>query len=149
MIRQIESVNCLKDVQASDVVSEETYGAHSRCFEWREKASSIIIPQCHSAKVRTFNSSSSSNPLKCEDGVVKIKLESGINVVCRYDKEVVDLDDNYEFVCPKIADFCTDWTHRCPLDCNGNGICTGTKTCICFEGYTGDDCVSLCFDNDL
>jgi leishmanolysin len=54
MIRQIETTNCLKEVetQGSGGVTEETYGAHSRCFEWREKSGDKnIIPQCHVAKV--------------------------------------------------------------------------------------------------
>ena len=35
MIRALDSSNC--QIASDEVSGEETYGAHSRCFEWKEK----------------------------------------------------------------------------------------------------------------
>lgn len=58
-----------------------------------------------------------------------------------YEGQTVLLDSKYEFVCPRISDFCTDWEKRCPMDCSGNGVCLKNNKCFCFPGYTGLDCV--------
>lgn len=134
MVRPIGSVSCLKSIP--DEVQEggeEMYGPHSRCFEWRKTGQTDLIPQCHLGK--------------CEDGVIKVKFKNGKQLTCFFEGQVIKLDSTYELVCPSPQDFCTDWTNRCPLDCNSNGLCLLNNTCHCFSGYSGEDCVSLNLKN--
>ena len=109
----------------------EEYGAHSRCFMWRKKGD--------------FNGQkyAECNLAKCNNGRVKIKLKSGNYHTCMYDGQEVNTGTDYVILCPNAADFCTDWAYRCPMDCNGNGICMNNNKCFCFLGFGGADCVSF------
>lgn len=55
MVRSLSSTSCLKDLPNEITPDpEEIYGAHSRCFEWRERLTNnqTTFVQCHIAKVK-------------------------------------------------------------------------------------------------
>ena len=81
--------------------------------------------------------------IQCVGDKIKIKLGNGVIKTCDYDKQKLDTGVGYYLICPRFADFCTDFVSRCPLDCSGHGICLGGNRCYCFEGFTGTDCVRL------
>lgn len=93
------------------------------------------------SKGNKINKSINLISLKCEYGKIKVKFKNGKIIECRKDNEVINLSEDYEFICPSFSDFCTNWSHRCPLDCNSNGICLKGNTCHCFQGFSGEDCV--------
>ena len=138
-IRPITSTSCIHNFGKGVFYMnrEESYGAHSRCFLWREKTDLTRkrYSECHLAK--------------CVDGKVKIKLKNGNVYTCMHDGQELNTGTQFNLICPKAGDFCTDWSFRCPMDCYGNGLCLKGNRCFCFDGFSGPDCVSffICYQS--
>ena len=128
--RALDSTNCIVDLPSEiPPTNDEVYGPHSRCFNWKQKPGEgeQTATACHLSK--------------CVDGKIMVKFKSGKVITCKRSGEAVDVGLNYNFMCPDIGDFCSDWANRCPMDCNANGVCMGGNKCFCFVGFSGDDCV--------
>ena len=107
----------------------EYYGPHSRCFEWKnyQGTGKRDIARCHAAF--------------CKEGRLKIKFGDGREKDCMTTGEEISLEDGYVLRCPNIKSFCEKFERRCPMDCNGNGICLVNSRCFCFGKLSGASCV--------
>lgn len=112
------------------LLKNEAYGPMSRCFVWTVNnvtPANFAEPRCH----MTF----------CDkNGVLNIKYGASI-VKCTKSGEVIsNLEQTHKLVCPDLKDFCDEANNRCAEDCNASGVCTESKTCICYYGFTGATC---------
>lgn len=133
--RGLETNSCVMDLPDEiPANNDEIYGPHSRCFVWKEKPDkgTKTAAECLLSK--------------CVNGKIMIKLKSGRIEFCTRSGQVIDVGLTYDIICPDLSDFCSDWAHRCPMDCHGNGVCMKNNKCFCFEGFSGDDCVIFFFN---
>ena len=124
------------------LLPNEQYGAYSRCFVWQAKAEPHESkPRCHKTICKTTTSKSSTG----EDitvPVIQLQLGSKIVECTTSGQEITDLETDFKLVCPDLKDFCEEILARCPEDCNGRGMCTESRMCICNFGFTGPSCAS-------
>jgi len=79
------------------------------------------------------------------NGNVVIRLDGDELYFCNQSGEILNAKskngNSVEITCPNKAEFCKNFSARCSLDCNKNGICLEGNRCFCFNGFSGDDCV--------
>lgn len=122
--------SCFIDNKDKPLLNNEQYGRFSRCFVWTKNnvtPKDFPEPRCH------LSFCDASNVLNIRYGDKWIKCTKSGQIYS-------DLEKTHKLVCPNIHDFCDEANNRCPEDCNGRGICTETRTCICHNGYTGTTC---------
>lgn len=122
--------SCFINKGDKPLLKNEEYGPLSRCFVWTMNnvtPANFPEPRCH----LTFCDST---------GALLIKYGSSV-VKCTKSGEVItSLETTHKLVCPDIQDFCGEANARCPDDCNAKGVCTASRTCICYHGFTGESC---------
>lgn len=112
------------------LLRNENYGPYSRCFIWTMNnvtPENFPEPRCHMTYCDT-------------NGAVIIKYGTSW-VRCTRSGEVIStIESTHKLVCPNIQDFCDEMNNRCPEDCNAQGVCTESGTCICHHGFSGAYC---------
>ena len=74
----------------------------------------------------------------CLNSVVKIRAGS-TEFQCNKLGESFKVED-YEIICPDVADFCNKEELFCENDCSSSGLCLADKTCFCNHFYQGLIC---------
>lgn len=112
-------------------VTNEYYGAGSRCFNFKAQQSG-----------KTYRSSKCLNT-RCRQGQVDLKVGTKI-YTCTKNYELITIPgEQYRLECPNIDDFCDEQNKKCPNDCMANGICLLGNKCSCFSQFVGEDCSQL------
>lgn len=103
------------------------------------------------------NSVATCASVACDSSGTKLtySFTNNMSCVCSSDRESSSVQctggaqsgtqSGIQVKCPDVKRFCTGLStgNNCPSDCNGNGICLGSrgsKICFCMYGWTGSDC---------